>query len=186
MHIQPTLIQSTNGLQGVSSGTGQSSVLPTSPSGGSTDSLSTSRSNPSSSAINASNFISKSGYSCQQLSCLCIQACGLLLAQLPLEFQMQLYSEASRIIKDCWWLTDGKRSHKELESAVGYALLDPSWAAQDSTSTAIGAVHCSLISLSFNIHLEGRRFAFQNIEFSSVWIYAHDISFYFCNHLGEY
>ncbi|MQL85886.1 hypothetical protein Taro_018407, partial [Colocasia esculenta] len=150
VHIQPTLIQSNNGPQAVSSGTGQGSVLPTSPSGGSTDSLSTSRSNPSSSGINASNFISKSGYSCQQLSCLIIQACGLLLAQLPLEFHMQLYSEASRIIKDCWWLTDGKRSHKELESAVGYALLDPSWAAQDSTSTAIGTVCFSLTFLQTN------------------------------------
>uniref|UniRef100_A0A1D1XDU2 Mediator of RNA polymerase II transcription subunit 23 n=2 Tax=Anthurium amnicola TaxID=1678845 RepID=A0A1D1XDU2_9ARAE len=151
VHIQPTLIQSNNGLQGVSSGAGQSSALPTSPSGGSTDSLSTSRSNPSSSGINASNFISKSGYSCQQLSCLIIQACGLLLAQLPLEFHMQLYSEASRIIKDCWWLTDGKRSHKELESAVGYALLDPTWAAQDSTSTAIGNVVALLHSLFSNL-----------------------------------
>jgi mediator of RNA polymerase II transcription subunit 23 len=46
--------------------------------------------------------------------------------------------EASRIIKESWWLTDGKRSLGELDSAVGYALLDPTWAAQDNTSTAIG------------------------------------------------
>lgn len=137
MHVQPTLIQSSNGLQGMASA-GQGSVLPTSPSGGSTDSMSTTRSSPSTSGICAANFVSKSGYSCQQLSCLMIQACGLLLAQLPPEFHSQLYVEAARVIKDCWSLTDGKRSPKELESAVGYSLLDPTWAAQDNTSTAIG------------------------------------------------
>ena len=114
------------------------SVLPTSPSGGSTDSLGGSRSSPSVSGINTSNFVLRSGYTCQQLSCLLIQACGLLLAQLPPDFHVQLYMEASRIIKESWWLTDGKRSLGELDSAVGYALLDPTWAAQDNTSTAIG------------------------------------------------
>lgn len=137
MHVQPTLIQSSNGLQGMTSA-GQGSVLPASPSGGSTDSMNTTRSTPSTSGTCAANFVSKSGYSCQQLSCLMIQACGLLLSQLPPDFHLQLYVEAARIIKDCWWLTDGKRSPKELESAVGYSLLDPTWAAQDNTSTAIG------------------------------------------------
>lgn len=138
VNIQPTLIQSSNGLHGASSGVGQASVLPTSPSGGSTDSLSAGRSTTSVSGINTSNIVSRSGYTCQQLSCLLIQACGLLLAQLPPDFHVQLYIETSRIIKDSWWLTDGKRSLGELDSAVGYALLDPSWAAQDNTSTAIG------------------------------------------------
>ncbi|XP_058079860.1 mediator of RNA polymerase II transcription subunit 23 isoform X2 [Magnolia sinica] len=145
VHVQTTLIQSSNGLQGMPSSTGQGSALPTSPSGGSTDSLNTSRSNPSTSGINAASFVSRSGYTCQQLSCLMIQACGLLLAQLPPEFHMQLYSEASGIIKSCWWLTDGKRPLRELDSAVGYTLLDPTWAAQDNTSTAIDpstAVQC--------------------------------------------
>lgn len=140
INIQPTLIQSGNGLHGASNGTGQGSVLPTSPSGGSTDSLSASRSTPSVSGINTSSFVSRSGYTCQQLSCLFIQACGLLLAQLPPDFHLQLYMEAARIIKESWWLTDGKRSLGELDSAVGYALLDPTWAAQDNTSTAIGMV----------------------------------------------
>lgn len=133
VHIQPTLIQSSNGIPH-----GQTSGLPTSPSGGSTESMNTSRSTSSTAWVNANNFVSKSGYSYQQLSCLMIQACGLLLAQLPQEFHMQLYSEAARIIKDCWWLVDGKRSFKELDSAVGYALLDSTWASQDNTSTAIG------------------------------------------------
>lgn len=141
VHIQPTLIQSGNGLQSISHG--QNSGLPTSPSGGSTESMNTSRSTSSTTWVNANNFVSKSGYSCQQLSCLMIQACGLLLAQLPPEFHMQLYSEASRIIKDCWWLVDGKRSLKELDSAVGYALLDSTWASQDNTSTAIGTYDLS-------------------------------------------
>lgn len=138
VNIQPTLIQSSNGLHGATNGVGQGSVLPTSPSGGSTDSLGTNRSSPSVSGINVSGFVSRSGYTCQQLSCLLIQACGHLLAQLPPDFHVQLYIEASRIIKETWWLTDGKRSLGELDSAVGYALLDPTWAAQDNTSTAIG------------------------------------------------
>lgn len=137
VHLQPTLIQSSTGSQGLPGGAGQS-VLPTSPSGASSDSLGTSRSGPASAVINVANFVSRSGYTCQQLPCLVIQACGLLLAQLPPDFHVQLYLEASRIIKDCWWLTDSKRSARELESAVGYSLLDPSWAAQDNTSTAIG------------------------------------------------
>ncbi|PIA26633.1 hypothetical protein AQUCO_09100060v1 [Aquilegia coerulea] len=154
VHVQPTLIQSSNGLQGTSSSVGQGSVLPTSPSGGSTDSLGTNRSTPSASGINAANFVSRSGYTCQQLSCLLIQACGLLLAQLPTEFHAQLYLEASRIIKDCWWLTDGKNSQKELDTAVGYTLLDPTCAAQDNTSTAIGNIVALLHSFFSNLPQE--------------------------------
>ncbi|XP_027189718.1 mediator of RNA polymerase II transcription subunit 23 isoform X2 [Cicer arietinum] len=137
VNIQPTLIQSSNSLHSSSNGVGQSSVLPTSPSGGSTDSLGASRSTPSVSGVNTTNFASRSGYTSQQLSCLLIQACGLLLAQLPSDFHVQLYSETTRIIKENWWLTDMKRSLAEIDSAVGYALLDPTWAAQDNTSTAI-------------------------------------------------
>lgn len=131
VHIQPTLVQSSSGLHSTTGG-----VLPTSPSGGgSTDSTRT----PSVSAgLCTSNFVWRSGYTCQQLSCLLIQACGLLLAQLPHEFHVQLYIEAARVIKESWWLSDGKKSVTELESAVCYALLDPTWAAQDNTSTAIG------------------------------------------------
>ncbi|TQD73301.1 hypothetical protein C1H46_041174 [Malus baccata] len=154
VNIQPTLIQSSNGLHGAPSGVGQGSVLPTSPSGGSTDSLGTSRSPASVSGINASNFVSRSGYTCQQLSCLLIQACGLLLAQLPPDFHVQLYLEASRIIKETWWLSDGKRSMGELDSAVGYALLDPTWAAQDNTSTAIGNIVALLHSFFSNLPQE--------------------------------
>ncbi|WOL20126.1 mediator of RNA polymerase II transcription subunit 23 [Canna indica] len=149
VHIQPTLIQSGTGLQSMPHG--QNSGLPTSPSGGSTESMNTTRSTSSTTWVNANNFVSRSGYSCQQLSCLMIQACGLLLAQLPPEFHMQLYSEASRIIKDCWWLADGKRSLKELDSAVGYALLDSTWASQDNTSTAIGNIVALLHSFFSNL-----------------------------------
>lgn len=145
VNIQPTLIQSSNNLHGAApNSVGQGgSVLPTSPSGGSTDSLSGgNRAIPSSSGVNSSssssNFAWRSGYTCQQLSCLLIQACGLLLAQLPTEFHLQLYIQSVHIIKESWWLTDGKRSLGELDSAVSYALLDPTWAAQDNTSTAIG------------------------------------------------
>lgn len=134
VNIQSTLIQSGNGFHGAANGVGQGSVLPTSPSGGSTDSMSASRST----CMNTASFVSRSGYTCQQLSCLLIQACGLLLAQLPPDFHTQLYMEASRVVRETWWLTDGKRSQGELDSAVGYALMDPTWAAQDNTSTAIG------------------------------------------------
>lgn len=154
VNIQPTLIQTSNGPYGASNSVGQGSVLPTSPSGGSTDSLGASRSTPSVSGINTSSFVSRSGYTCQQLSCLLIQACGLLLAQLPPDFHMQLYMEASRIIKESWWLADGKRSLGELDSAVGYALLDPTWAAQDNTSTAIGNIVALLHSFFSNLPQE--------------------------------
>ncbi|KAG6501095.1 hypothetical protein ZIOFF_040963 [Zingiber officinale] len=91
VHIKPTLIQSRSGISH-----GQTSGLPTSPSAaGSTESMNTSRSTSSTSWVNANSFVSKCG-----------QACGLLLAQLPSEFHLQLYSEAARIIKDCWWLVD--------------------------------------------------------------------------------
>lgn len=154
VNIQATLIQSNSGLHGAPNGVSQGSVLPTSPSGGSTDSLGASRSTPSVSGMNTSNMVSRSGYSCQQLSCLMIQACGLLLAQLPRDFRTQLYLEVSRIIKETWWLTDGKRSLGELDSAVGYALLDPTWAAQDNTSTAIGNVVALLHSFFSNLPQE--------------------------------
>ncbi|XP_073031480.1 mediator of RNA polymerase II transcription subunit 23 [Primulina eburnea] len=153
VHIQPTLIQCSNGLHALSNGVGQSSVLPTSPSGGSSDSFGATRT-PLVSGINSSSFVWRSGYTCQQLSCLLIQACGLLLAQLPAEFHVQLYMEAARVIKESWWLADGKRSVGELESAVSYALLDPTWAAQDNTSTAIGNVVALLHSFFSNLPLE--------------------------------
>ncbi|XP_019091037.1 PREDICTED: mediator of RNA polymerase II transcription subunit 23-like [Camelina sativa] len=138
VNIQSTLIQSGNGFQGAANGVGQGSVLPTSPSGGSTDSMSAGRSTCLIPGINTASFVSRSGYTCQQLSCLLIQACGLLLAQLPPDFHTQLYSEASRVIRETWWLKDGTRSQGEIDSALGYALMDPTWAAQDNTSTAIG------------------------------------------------
>ncbi|XP_028109679.1 mediator of RNA polymerase II transcription subunit 23-like [Camellia sinensis] len=62
--------------------------------------------------------------------------------------------EASRLIKESWWLTDGKRSFGELDSAVGYALLDPTWAAQDNTSTAIGNIVALLHSFFSNLPQE--------------------------------
>ncbi|KAM3243520.1 hypothetical protein ACQJBY_055449 [Aegilops geniculata] len=151
-HVQAMLIQSNTG-QGMSGGLGQNSGLPTSPSGAGAESAGASRGNTSASGISA-NFVSRSGYSCQQLSVLMIQACGFLLAQLPPEFHMQLYSEAARIIKDCRWLSDSSRPVKELNSAVGYALLDPTWASQDSTSTAIGNIVALLHSFFSNLPQE--------------------------------
>ncbi|CAH8386937.1 unnamed protein product [Eruca vesicaria subsp. sativa] len=163
VNIQSTLIQSGNGFHGAANGVGQGSVLPTSPSGGSTDSMSASRS----SCMNTASFVSRSGYTCQQLSCLLIQACGLLLAQLPPEFHTQLYMEASRVIRETWWLNDGKRSQGEVDSAVGYALMDPTWAAQDNTSTAIGNVVALLHAFFSNLPqewLDGTHLIIKNLR----------------------
>ncbi|KAJ0237378.1 Mediator of RNA polymerase II transcription subunit 23 [Hirschfeldia incana] len=164
VNIQSTLIQSGNGFHGAANGVGQGSVLPTSPSGGSTDSMSASR---STSCMNTASFVSRSGYTCQQLSCLLIQACGLLLAQLPPDFHTQLYMEASRVIRETWWLTDGKRSQGELDSAVGYALMDPTWAAQDNTSTAIGNIVALLHAFFSNLPqewLDGTHLIIKNLR----------------------
>ncbi|GLT76812.1 hypothetical protein SLA2020_484490 [Shorea laevis] len=112
VNIQPTLIQSSNGLNGAPNGVGQASVLPTSLQGEAQ------------------------------------------IPWLPPDFHLQLYVEASRVIKESWWLTDGKRSLGELDSAVGYALLDPTWAAQDNTSTAIGNIVALLHSFFSNLPQE--------------------------------
>ncbi len=70
---------------------------------------------------------------------LMIQACGLLLAQLPTAFHVAIYSETVRIIKkDCWWLTDPSKQSRDLDSIFGYSTWDPSWAVQDETATVIG------------------------------------------------
>ncbi|GAB2279958.1 Mediator of RNA polymerase II transcription subunit 23 [Dionaea muscipula] len=167
IHIQPTLIQSSSNPHGGSNSAGQTSALPTSPSGGSTDSLNTSRSSQPSCGINTSNFVSRSGYTYQQLSCLLIQACGVLLAQLPQDFHVQLYIEVSRLIKESWWLADGNKLPGELESAVNYALLDPTWAAQDNTSTAIGNMVALLHSFFSNLPqewLEGAHLIIKNLR----------------------
>ncbi|CAH2033702.1 unnamed protein product [Thlaspi arvense] len=167
VNIQSTLIQSGNGFHGAANGVGQGSVLPTSPSGGSTDSMSASRSTCVIPGINTASFVSRSGYTCQQLSCLLIQACGLLLAQLPPDFHTQLYMEASRVIRETWWLNDGKRSEGEIDSAIGYALMDPTWAAQDNTSTAIGNIVALLHAFFSNLPqewLEGTHVIIKNLR----------------------
>ncbi|KAK1413712.1 hypothetical protein QVD17_35490 [Tagetes erecta] len=68
------------------------------------------------------------GFDCSNFV-LAIQACGLLLAQLPVEFHIKLYDEVSCVIKE-----------HESHSLVGYALLDPTWAVQENTSTTLGNV----------------------------------------------
>ncbi|KAJ0435823.1 putative mediator complex, subunit Med23 [Helianthus annuus] len=87
-----------------------------------------SKSNPLTIGVDFSNSVSM------------IQACGLLLAQLPVEFHVKLYEEASRVIKD-----------NESHSVVAYALLDPTWAAQDNTSTALGNVVALIHAFFWNL-----------------------------------
>ncbi|CAI9278469.1 unnamed protein product [Lactuca saligna] len=59
-----------------------------------------------------------------QSSCLMIQACGLLLAQLPVEFHTPLFAEVAHVINESSWHC--------------YVLLDPTWACQENTSTTLG------------------------------------------------
>ncbi|KAL4586737.1 hypothetical protein LXL04_011381 [Taraxacum kok-saghyz] len=61
--------------------------------------------------------------------CLMIQACGLLLAQLPVEFHTPLYADMARVIKESSFHMDG-----------GYGLLDPTWTCQENTPTALGVL----------------------------------------------
>ena len=69
---------------------------------------------------------------------LMIQACGLLLAQLPTPFHGALYVETGRILKECWWMTDAKQIKPEIDAAYAYSVWDPTWAIEDDTSTVIG------------------------------------------------
>ncbi|KAI3731555.1 hypothetical protein L1987_62744 [Smallanthus sonchifolius] len=114
--IQPNLIQSNHGFH-----------TSNSPSE-SKDSSVGCGSNPLTTGFDFSNFV------------LVIQACGLLLAQLPVEFHIKLYEEVSRVIKD-----------NELHSVVGYALLDPTWAAQDNTSTVLGNMVALIHAFFWNL-----------------------------------
>uniref|UniRef100_A0A0D6R491 Mediator complex subunit 23 n=1 Tax=Araucaria cunninghamii TaxID=56994 RepID=A0A0D6R491_ARACU len=163
VHVQPTQVQSSHSMQSMSSGISQSSNLPTSPSGGTADSMSTNRSAASAPGLNATGIGNNSAV--QSSSCLMIQACGLLLAQLPPTFHIQFYAETARIIKDCWWLTDVTKSSFELDTAFGYALWDPTWAFQDNTSTTIGnlvaLVHAFFSNLPYE-WLEGTHAIIQN------------------------
>lgn len=132
--IQPTFIQSNHSFHILSS---------SGPSSASIDSLGGCGSSPATATFNFSNFVSGTGYSYLQVSCVMIQACGLLLAQLPVEFHIQLYAEASRVIKD-----------NKLNSALGFALLDPTWAAQENTSTTLGNMVALLHAFFSNLPIE--------------------------------
>eukprot|EP00252_Welwitschia_mirabilis_P010175 TRINITY_DN23348_c0_g1_i1.p1 TRINITY_DN23348_c0_g1~~TRINITY_DN23348_c0_g1_i1.p1 ORF type:complete len:1136 (+),score=169.95 TRINITY_DN23348_c0_g1_i1:69-3476(+) len=148
VHVQPTQVQSSQSAQSLPGTVTQSSVPPASPSAVTADSVSTNRSNTSTSGLSSGTGLGINS-STHESSALMIQACGLLLSQLPLTFQVQFYIEAARVIKDCWWLTDITMTSSELECAFGYALWDPSWAIQDNTSTTIGNI-IALLHATFN------------------------------------
>ncbi len=89
--------------------------------------------------LSGSNAAGLTSPTTQYASPLMIQACGLLLAQLPTAFHGAIYGETARIIKkDCWWLTDPNKQSRDLDSIFGYSTWDPSWAVQDETATVIG------------------------------------------------
>lgn len=86
---------------------------------------------------------------------LMIQACGLLLAQLPVAFHGAIYSETARIIKkDCWWLTDPSKQSRDLDAIFGYSTWDPSWGARDDTATVIANTVTLLHTLQSNLPFE--------------------------------
>ncbi|KAG0577554.1 hypothetical protein KC19_5G164800 [Ceratodon purpureus] len=86
---------------------------------------------------------------------LMIQACGLLLAQLPIVFHSSIYAETARIIKkDGWWLTDPSKQSRDLDAIFGYSTWDPSWGARDDTATVIANTVTLLHTLQSNLPFE--------------------------------
>ncbi|KAJ7524381.1 hypothetical protein O6H91_17G002600 [Diphasiastrum complanatum] len=126
----------------------KSPLLPTSPPAVA-DNTNASSSSPSSNLSLASSSIVS-----QTLSPLMIQACGLLLTQLPTAFHKFFYEETVGIIKGCWWLTDSTKSSQEVEAAFGYTVWDPMWAVQDGTSTVVGNTVALLHAFGANLPFE--------------------------------
>ncbi|CAM6090169.1 unnamed protein product [Calypogeia fissa] len=126
-------------------GTPRSPLLPTSPTNVGTDSS-------NSGSISVSQSVSLT--SCP----LVIQACGLLLAQLPTAFHGAFYSETARIIKDSWWVTDINKPARELGPVFSHVIWDPTWAVQDEMSNVLGntlaLVHTFGVNLPYD-WLEG-------------------------------
>ncbi|XP_024525879.1 mediator of RNA polymerase II transcription subunit 23 [Selaginella moellendorffii] len=122
----------------------RSPLLPTSPPSACTAESST----PSSTSVSTGQTISPF------ISPQVIQACGLLLAQLPRQFHDVFYKEVARILKDCWWLKDPKKTPKEMDAAFGYSVWDPSWAVQDGTSSVIGNAAALFHAFTANISFE--------------------------------
>lgn len=96
---------------------------------------------------------------------LMIQACGLLLAQLPTAFHAAIYTETARIMKKEWWLTDTSKQSGDLNAVFGYSTWDPSWGVQDETATVIGD------SLSSESSLEYTKMLAFNFTYCRVWSY---------------
>eukprot|EP00249_Psilotum_nudum_P014518 c24860_g3_i2 orf=1111-2187(+) len=148
-HIHATQIGSCGHIQNP-----RSPLLPTSPTAASVDSLSGNVGSVSSLTASANVVNTSNAAPLAVPSSLMIQACGLLLAQLPSPFHRPLYTEAARIFKECWWMTDPKKLHIELDAAYGYSAWDPSWAAEDDTSTVIGNTVSLLHAFASNLPFE--------------------------------
>lgn len=134
--------------QNMSSSNPKSPLLPTSPPAVGVDPYvnSTTSLGVSTNAAAAQNVVASSP--------LMIQACGLLLAQLPTPFHVALYSETARIFKECWWMTDPNKLNLETDAAYGYSVWDPTWAVQDDTSTIIGNTVALLHAFASNLSFE--------------------------------
>ncbi|KAL3685167.1 hypothetical protein R1sor_003189 [Riccia sorocarpa] len=134
---------STTGSAGLSAvGTPRSPLLPTSPT------------NVDSQNQANGNGLGSSSTSLLTGCPLVIQACGLLLAQLPTAFHGGFYSEAARIIKECWWVIDQNRPPKEMDAVFGHAVWSPTWAVQDEMSNVVGNTVALLHAFSANLPFE--------------------------------
>lgn len=138
-------------LQNVSCSNPRSPLVPTSPTATNVDPLSSSVNSattlPGSSTVIAGHNVAVS-------SPLMIQACGLLLAQLPTLFHQALYTEAAQIFKECWWMTNANNGVLELDVAYGYSAWDPTWAVEDDTSNVLGNTIALLHAFASNLPFE--------------------------------
>ncbi|BFI23757.1 mediator of RNA polymerase II transcription subunit 23 [Marchantia polymorpha subsp. ruderalis] len=121
-------------------GTPRSPLLPTSPTNAGDNQNAASNTGAASNSVNLLT-------SCP----LVIQACGLLLAQLPTAFHGGFYSETARIIKECWWVSDTTRAPKEMDAVFGHTVWDPTWAVQDEMSSVVGNTLALLHAFSANL-----------------------------------
>ncbi|KAI5077336.1 hypothetical protein GOP47_0007160 [Adiantum capillus-veneris] len=131
-HLPTTSTSNSGHPQSITSSNPKSPLMPSSPPATGADSYT------SGIASLASSTNASFSQNMAASSPLMIQACGLLLAQLPIPFHLALYSEAARLFKDCWWMTDSSKLNWEMDAAYGYSIWDPTWAVENDTSTIVG------------------------------------------------
>eukprot|EP00250_Pteridium_aquilinum_P014109 c21786_g1_i1 orf=152-5008(+) len=148
-HLPTTSTNNSGHPQTINSSNLKSPLLPSSPPAAGVDSY------VSSTASSAGATNTAATQNLAPASPLMIQACGLLLAQLPTPFHSALYSEAARMFKNCWWMTNSNKLNWEMDAAYGYSVWDPTWAVEDDTSTIIGNLLALLHVFSSHLSFDG-------------------------------